>query len=165
MAITTAPAALSRIEARAAALGFDMSSDPKVGALLATLAASKPRGRSLELGTGAGVGAAWLLHVASVLPEMPAAPIRNTWLVWGGWPFVVDTAHLHFLAIAPRWGTAALLPWLAYGLWANGERVVLAVVAAYSAAFVLAGRPDNWYWGFLTVHLWPLGVPSPARGR
>jgi predicted O-methyltransferase YrrM len=57
-----APAALPQIETRAAALGFDMSSDPKVGALLAALAASKPGGRMLELGTGAGVGAAWLLY-------------------------------------------------------------------------------------------------------
>lgn len=62
MTTPTAPAALPGIEARAAALGFDMSSDPKVGALLATLAASKPGGRLLELGTGVGVGAAWLLH-------------------------------------------------------------------------------------------------------
>ncbi len=57
-----APAALASLEAKGAALGFDMSSDPKVGALLAALAASKPGGRILELGTGVGVGAAWLLH-------------------------------------------------------------------------------------------------------
>ena len=43
------------------ALGFDMVSEPRVGALLATLAASKPRGRFLELGTGTGHGTAWLL--------------------------------------------------------------------------------------------------------
>jgi predicted O-methyltransferase YrrM len=61
-AATTAPAALSAIEAQGAALGFDMSSDPKVGALLAALAASKPGGRILELGAGVGVGSAWLLH-------------------------------------------------------------------------------------------------------
>src|SRR6185503_15547959 len=44
-----------------AALGFDMVSEPKVGALLAALAASKPGGRFLELGTGTGHGTAWLL--------------------------------------------------------------------------------------------------------
>src|SRR5678815_6119361 len=42
-------------------LGFNMASEPKVGALLATLAASKPAGRFLELGTGTGHGTAWLL--------------------------------------------------------------------------------------------------------
>ena len=36
------------------ALGFNMASEPKVGALLAALAASKPGGRFLELGTGNG---------------------------------------------------------------------------------------------------------------
>ena len=59
------PAALETIEARAAALGFDMNSDREVGLLLAALAASKPGGRVLELGTGCGLGAAWLLHVPS----------------------------------------------------------------------------------------------------
>ena len=57
-----APAALPQIEARAAAIGFSTSSDPKMGALLAALAASKPGGRILELGAGVGVGSAWLLH-------------------------------------------------------------------------------------------------------
>lgn len=38
-----------------------MSCDDRTGALLRTLAAAKPGGRILELGTGAGVGAAWLL--------------------------------------------------------------------------------------------------------
>ena len=38
-----------------------MVSEPKVGALLAVLAASKPGGRILELGTGTGHGTAWLL--------------------------------------------------------------------------------------------------------
>jgi predicted O-methyltransferase YrrM len=43
------------------ALGFDMVSEPKVGSFLAVLAASKPAGRFLELGTGTGHGTAWLL--------------------------------------------------------------------------------------------------------
>ncbi len=38
-----------------------MSSDDLTGSLLRTLAASKPRGSLLELGTGAGVSTAWLL--------------------------------------------------------------------------------------------------------
>lgn len=41
--------------------GFAMSCENRTGALLATLAASKPDGRFLELGTGTGVGTAWLL--------------------------------------------------------------------------------------------------------
>lgn len=55
------PAALAAILADSATLGFAMSCQPRTGALLATLAASKPGGRILELGTGTGAGAAWLL--------------------------------------------------------------------------------------------------------
>jgi predicted O-methyltransferase YrrM len=38
-----------------------MNSDVPTGALLRTLAASKPRGSFLELGTGCGLGTAWIL--------------------------------------------------------------------------------------------------------
>ena len=55
------PAALEHIYREAEAIGFTLSSEPKTGALLRALAASKPRGRFLELGTGAGAGASWLL--------------------------------------------------------------------------------------------------------
>jgi predicted O-methyltransferase YrrM len=43
------------------ALGFGMASEPKTGALLRALAASKPAATVLELGTGTGVATAWLL--------------------------------------------------------------------------------------------------------
>lgn len=43
------------------ALGFAMASEPRTGALLRALAAAKPGGRFLELGTGTGLGTAWLL--------------------------------------------------------------------------------------------------------
>jgi predicted O-methyltransferase YrrM len=55
------PAALAAIVAGTAALSFTMISEARVGALLAALAASKPGGRMLELGTGTGHGTAWLL--------------------------------------------------------------------------------------------------------
>lgn len=41
--------------------GFTMASDIPTGALLRTLAASKPAGAFLELGTGTGLATAWLL--------------------------------------------------------------------------------------------------------
>lgn len=55
------PAAVRAGEKASADVGFRMSCDPRTGALLRTLAASKPGGRLLELGTGTGVGAGWLL--------------------------------------------------------------------------------------------------------
>jgi len=42
--------------------GFTMASDPLTGSLLCSLAASKPGGRFLELGTGTGLSTSWLLH-------------------------------------------------------------------------------------------------------
>jgi len=55
------PQVLPAIQAEGARLGFAMASEPKTGALLAVLAASRPGGRLLEIGTGTGVGTAWLL--------------------------------------------------------------------------------------------------------
>lgn len=59
--VSRPPAALAAILRDSEALGFAMVSEPKVGALLACLAASKPGGHILELGTGTGHGTAWLL--------------------------------------------------------------------------------------------------------
>jgi predicted O-methyltransferase YrrM len=53
------PARLDEIIGRTKTLGFDMASEPRTGALLQALAASKSHGRILELGTGTGI--AWLL--------------------------------------------------------------------------------------------------------
>ena len=55
------PAALPAILERTAALAFPMPSEPRTGAMLRVLAASKPGGRLLELGTGTGLSTAWLL--------------------------------------------------------------------------------------------------------
>jgi predicted O-methyltransferase YrrM len=56
-----APPALHDIQREAEQLGFDASSEPLTGQLLRVLAASKPGGRMLEIGTGAGIGTCWLL--------------------------------------------------------------------------------------------------------
>ena len=55
------PEILDAIVEDTRALGFTMASEPMTGAFLKTLAASKPAGRFLELGTGTGISAAWLL--------------------------------------------------------------------------------------------------------
>jgi len=55
------PAVLDQILARTYELKFGMASETRTGALLRMLAASKPSGRILELGTGTGIATAWLL--------------------------------------------------------------------------------------------------------
>ena len=42
-------------------LDFKMASDMQTGSLLKTLAASKPSGRILELGTGTGLATSWII--------------------------------------------------------------------------------------------------------
>jgi predicted O-methyltransferase YrrM len=73
------PAALAAILARTKALAFPMPSEPRTGAMLRVLAASKPSGRLLELGTGTGLSAAWLLdgmdqNARLVTVDIDAAP-------------------------------------------------------------------------------------------
>lgn len=59
--VTETPSVLDALRRDTERVGFTMASEPQTGSLLRTLAASKPGGRFLELGTGTGVGAAWLL--------------------------------------------------------------------------------------------------------
>lgn len=55
------PAVLKGIRRDTERLGFSMASEPQVGSFLRALAAAKPGGSFLELGTGTGIGTAWLL--------------------------------------------------------------------------------------------------------
>ena len=55
------PAVIERIEVETNNPGVEMASDHQTGSLLRTLASTKSGGRILELGTGAGLSAAWML--------------------------------------------------------------------------------------------------------
>ncbi len=55
------PSVLPQIEEATARSGFGMASDRVTGTFLRTLAASKPGGALLELGTGSGLSTAWIL--------------------------------------------------------------------------------------------------------
>jgi len=55
------PPSADAILAETKAIGFTMTSEPKTGSLLRMLAAAKPAGELLELGTGTGYATAWLL--------------------------------------------------------------------------------------------------------
>ncbi|CDM64062.1 O-methyltransferase [Pyrinomonas methylaliphatogenes] len=55
------PPVLTQILRESEALNFRMASDMLTGSLLRTLAATKPAGNFLEIGTGTGLATAWLL--------------------------------------------------------------------------------------------------------
>jgi predicted O-methyltransferase YrrM len=56
-----APKIIDSIYRETVASGFPMASEPQTGSLLRTLAATKPAGAFLELGTGTGLSTAWIL--------------------------------------------------------------------------------------------------------
>jgi len=110
-----------RIRDRASAAGFDAACTEAVGRLLTVLAASKPNGRILELGTGVGVGTAHLLagmtesatlttvesdaSLAAVAREEIADP-RVDWVVNDGGRWLdaqVSAARTYDLIFADTW--------------------------------------------------------------
>ena len=100
---------------RAAAAGFTMSCDPNTGRLLAVLAAAvPPGGRALELGTGMGVGTAWIAHglqqrtdVDVITVECDAATQQQA--AAGDWPTWVRLINGDALDVLPRLGTFNLI--------------------------------------------------------
>jgi predicted O-methyltransferase YrrM len=56
------PTAIDAIYQETVDSGFPMASEPQTGSLLRTLAATKPSGTFLELGTGTGLSTAWILN-------------------------------------------------------------------------------------------------------
>jgi predicted O-methyltransferase YrrM len=99
------PELVTQAQHRAGRLGFGMSCEDPVGPLLAVLAAAVPEGgRILELGTGAGVGTAWL-----------AAGLDGR-----------DDAHLTTVELSPELVTAFReTPWPAFVEILEGDAAVL----------------------------------------
>jgi predicted O-methyltransferase YrrM len=68
------PAPVTRALAIERELGFERSCIPEVGRLLHVLAAQRGRNRVGELGTGCGVGAAWI--VSALSPAVPFVTVE-----------------------------------------------------------------------------------------
>jgi len=92
-----------------------MSCQPAVGRLLAVLAAQLPdRARVLELGTGTGVGTAWI--VSGLLPRTDATVLsvekdQHTAAIAarGDWPSFVELRHGDALDVLARDGAFDLI--------------------------------------------------------
>jgi hypothetical protein len=84
------------------------------------------------------------------------------WLVFGGWRFDLALARQSSLLIQlPAWVAAVATPLalLGWASWSGGYGLrVASLLAVWMAAFLLIGRPDNNYWGFLMAPLLPVGL-------
>lgn len=108
----------SRVEAarrRAERLGFEYSCDDGTGRLLATLAAAVPEnGRILELGTGVGVGCAWIVHGLGSRTDVEVVTIENdpfcaSAAAEESWPDYVQLRVANALEVLPTLGTFDLI--------------------------------------------------------
>ena len=73
------PKHYEQIKIESEKLGFNMPSDLQTGSLLRTLAASKPTGRFLDLGTGTGLSLAWLAEGANKTSSIYTIDISEHW--------------------------------------------------------------------------------------
>ena len=122
----------------------------------------------------AWVAAAVIVLVALVLHMLavdhiarPGDVASSGWLALGGWRFDLALARQSSLLIGlPAWVAAIATPLalLGWASWSGGYGLrVTALLGAWMGAFLLLGRPDNAYWGFLFAPLLPVGLAlAPA---
>jgi predicted O-methyltransferase YrrM len=109
------PPLVAAAASRARQAGFPMSCDPAVGRLLAVLAAHLPaRAKVAELGTGVGVGTAWItsgllprtdVTVTTVESDRRTAALAAR----GDWPSFVCLRHGEALGVLGEGGTYDLI--------------------------------------------------------
>lgn len=113
---------------------------------------------------------AW--HAGQVFALRAAGDIAHeqSWLRWGGAPFVISTVQLNaFLLVLPQWVAALYLVAALMGMtvWQSeaGQRVGY-VLSLYVAIFAVVGHPFNQYWGAMLAPLLCYGAalfPRAAR--
>lgn len=119
LAAVAMPPGYERLLERSRTAGFTMNSDVLTGALLRSLASSKPGGAVLELGTGCGLGTAWLLdgmdaaasllsvdtdpRVQAIAAEELGRDARLTLLLEDGAEFLTATRRRFDLIYADAW--------------------------------------------------------------
>ena len=110
-----------------------------------------------------------IAHMSAVSAvALPSDVTSPGWMAFGGWRFDLALARQSSLLMAlPPWAAAvatplALLGWCA---WRNAYALRTAtILVLWMAAFLVLGRPDNSYWGFLFAPLLPVGLAMAPAG-
>ena len=89
------PVEYNKIKEATIEMQFNMASDVYTGSLLKTLAASKPSGRFLELGTGTGLATAWI--VAGMDAKSSLITVENNALLIDVAKKYIDDSRVHFI--------------------------------------------------------------------
>jgi len=109
-------------------------------------------------------GGELLLHwsIVSQLITENDKTLQGGWIVFGGWPFVLNTAQMHPLfMLSPPWALAIIVPLSLLGVlaWRDGLGIRIAcIVGVYMVAFSIVGRSVNDYWGLMYVFVMFLGL-------
>jgi hypothetical protein len=106
----------------------------------------------------------WSMVARVALPSDVTSP---GWLALGGWRYDLALARQSSLLIAlPGWVAAIVTPLALLGWCAKAGSYAgraAALLCLWLAAFLLIGRPDNAYWGFLFAPILPIGLAfAPA---
>ena len=100
--------------------------------------------------------AALAVHLRIIASQtLPSDPLSASWLEWrglSGWlSNVVLSSNLRFL---PHWlaGPAVILAVLGWSGWRSAAGIFGTLLfLGYGLAFMIAGRGDNFYWGFMVA--------------
>lgn len=108
------------------------------------------------------------VHIWRVLDLVPAGGSASPgWLAAEGWPLFVEMIRSRsMLVLLPFWVSAAVVPLALLGWWtcksAYAVRVAL-TLTVYAVAFMVVGRADTTYWGFLLAALVLPGIAMVPR--
>jgi hypothetical protein len=140
-----------------------------LGATLRALARGERGEAAVWLVGGLLYLGAYALHVQSVIAHLPADPLVQGWVGWGGLPHMMRAVRWFALALVMPWLAAPLVGANALAAIFPPEdrpevRPIALLVLAYLAAFCVLGNPFNDYWGTLLAGLWGITVPYGLIG-
>lgn len=104
---------------------------------------------------------AWHAHIVAALVTI-GDRTSGGWLSLGGPGFVFATAKFNLMVWRLGvWSAAVIVPLslLGAGVWKDGAGArLLVLLAGYQTAFLVVGRSDNAYWGFMIAPLVAIGI-------